>query len=100
MNERKHNNFLLAFSIITLTTLFLCYFVFKPTAIEAQEPLEVITVVVKKGDSLWKIAERYDNNKIDLRKYIYIIQQYNNLENTLLQPGQRIKVPIYHTAKF
>lgn len=99
MKERKRNNNLLIFCIIILIGLLLSGFIFKPKAIEAQEPLEVVTVIVKNGDSLWKIADRYDNNKMDLRKYIYIIQQYNNLDNTVLQPGQRIKVPIFHTAE-
>lgn len=67
----------------------------EPEATTASEPVQVVTVIVKRGDSLWKIAERYDNNKIDLRKYIEIIQEYNGLDTTVLQPGQRISVPIY-----
>lgn len=65
------------------------------TATAASEPVQIVTVIVDSGDSLWKIAERHDNNKIDLRKYIDIIQKYNGLANTVLQPGQRIKVPVY-----
>jgi LysM repeat protein len=67
----------------------------KPLKTEAHEPLNYVTVVVKKGDSLWKIAEKYDNNKMDLRQYIYIIEKYNHLDNSVLQPGQRIILPVY-----
>jgi LysM repeat protein len=60
----------------------------------AADPVEIVTVSVKEGDSLWEIADRYDYNNMDLRKYIEIIQAYNNLENTVLQPGDTIYVPI------
>jgi LysM repeat protein len=68
---------------------------FKPIPLEAHEPLKVVTVIAEKGDSLWKIAEKYDNNHMDLRQYIDIIQDYNKLDDTLLQPGQHLLVPIY-----
>lgn len=67
-----------------------------PKIIEAHEPVKVLTVVVEYGDSLWKIADKYDNNKMDLRKYIYLIEEFNELDKTLLQPGQRLKIPIYN----
>lgn len=88
-------------AILIVTIIFLLAVglgqLFKPgiTATAASEPVQIVTVIVDRGDSLWKIAERHDNNKIDLRKYIDIIQKYNGLENTVLQPGQRIKVPVY-----
>lgn len=86
-------------TIFTLAVLFIFAFslgqLFKPEATAASEPVEIVTVIVNRGDSLWEIAERHDNNKIDLRKYIDIIQRYNGLDNTILQPGQRIKVPVY-----
>ena len=72
------------------------WYVFRPLSTEAlDEPLTVITVSVEKGDSLWEIAERFDNNKMDLRRYIYIIEQYNRLDTSVLQPGQQLRIPVY-----
>ena len=83
------------FSIILLLILVLAYQLIKPPFIDAHEPLEVVRTIVKKGDTLWDIADRYDNNKMDLRKYIYIIEIYNNLDTATLQPGQRLNIPVY-----
>lgn len=86
-------------TILVISLMFIIAFsmgqLFKPKSTAASEPVEIVTVIVDRGDSLWKIAEKHDNNKIDLRKYIDIIQKYNGLQNTVLQPGQRIKVPVY-----
>ena len=46
---------------------------------------------VKKGDSLWTIADRY----LIHDSYVRRLQKYNNLANPLvLQPGQIIKAPV------
>ncbi|MDD2402280.1 MAG: LysM peptidoglycan-binding domain-containing protein [Clostridia bacterium] len=69
---------------------------FKPSVIEACTPIEYVAVIVKQGDSLWSIADKYDNNTTDIRRYIDTIQQYNQIDNTdILQPGDIINVPIY-----
>lgn len=67
----------------------------KPSSTEAMEKVQVVMVTVEKGDSLWSIAERYDNNKMDLRQYIDLILGFNNLKSNVLKPGQRINIPIY-----
>ena len=62
---------------------------------DARTPVDIIYATVEKGDSLWLIAERYDDNKMDLREYIYLIRAFNDLDSTVLQPGQKIRVPVY-----
>ncbi|ACL70883.1 L,D-transpeptidase [Halothermothrix orenii] len=42
---------------------------------------------VKRGDSLWKIAHRYNVTVDRLKKY-------NNLNNNLIYPGQKLKIPV------
>lgn len=69
-----------------------------PHRIEAGEPLTIVTVQVEAGDSLWELAAAHDNNTMDLRKYIYLIQQYNNMDNCTIYPGQLIKLPIYSNS--
>lgn len=84
-------------TIMSVLFIFLICFaqLYKPETTEAQVPLKIIVATVRDGDSLWKMAEQYDNNKLDLRTYINIIQSFNDLDNTILQPGQKIKIPIY-----
>lgn len=53
---------------------------------ETNESTEYTTYTVQKGDSLYQIAKKY-NTTIDNLKKI------NNLNNTLLSIGQKIKVP-------
>ena len=83
------------FSLLLLLALVLAYQLIKPPVTDAHEPLQVIQATVEKGETLWEIADRYDNNKMDLRKYIYIIEKYNNLDSLTLQPGQRLNIPVY-----
>lgn len=63
-------------------------------ATEAADPVEVMAVLIREGDSLWEIADRYDDNSMDLRKYIEIIRAYNRMDDALLQPGDTIYVPL------
>jgi len=93
--KRKRQRIIFALVMIFLITVITCYII-RPVMTEAlDKPLQVVNVVVIKGDSLWKIADRYDNNKIDLRQYIYLIEKYNGLDSAVLQPGQRLYIPIY-----
>lgn len=55
---------------------------------------------VCKGETLWNIAkEQSENNKYfekeDIRNIIYELQDINNLENSNLYEGMKIKIPIY-----
>ena len=66
-----------------------------PLVTKANSPDNYITVIVQEGDSLWTIAKQFNNNKLDIRKYIYLIQQQNGMKNSMLQPGQLIRIPLY-----
>lgn len=55
-----------------------------------------ITVSVKPGDTLWDLTKgtmdkNFDNN--DVRDYIDVVQEHNNLDNTGLKVGQTLKIP-------
>ena len=55
-----------------------------------------ITVSVKPGDNLWNLTkESMDKNfnNSDVRKYIDVVQEHNNLDNTGLKVGQTLKIP-------
>ena len=54
--------------------------------VEPENPVEHDIYIVKKGDSLWSISQKYNINVNDLIKL-------NNLDNLTLQINQQIKVP-------
>ena len=72
----------------------LLIFVFQFESISSSEP-NMIEVKVVEGDNLWKIADRYYEDNIDLRKKIYKIKKINELESAMLKPGKKITIPIY-----
>ncbi len=50
------------------------------------------SVVVKKGDTLWNIAQKI-NYGGDIRKVIYEIKRINSLESSAIYEGQLIRLP-------
>lgn len=83
-----------------MSLMFLCTLIitlsigFIATNANSSKDIEFIQVNVKPGESLWILADRYGNNKIDLRRYIYEIKKINNI-NDIIYPGQIIEIPIY-----
>ncbi|MGI6588283.1 MAG: cell division suppressor protein YneA [Peptococcia bacterium] len=66
-----------------------------PTVLEAHTPKEYIAVIVEDGDSLWKIAMRFADKQTDIRHYINLIQEHNEMKTVDIYPGEVIKVPLY-----
>ena len=58
----------------------------KPEMIEA-------AYTVKKGDTLWSIAERFCPNTMDKREYVWKVQKMNEFpDDTYLMPNIEIKI--------
>lgn len=86
---------LLKTSLMLILTLFMTLSIgFLSSSANTNDETCFMQVNVKPGDNLWLIADRYDNNKIDLRKLIYEIKCINNIDD-IIYPGQVLKVPIY-----
>ena len=58
---------------------------------EAVETKE-IEYAVCKGDTLWKIAEKYKLENQDPREYIYEVKKLNNMTSASIYEGQIIKI--------
>lgn len=50
------------------------------------------TIIVVGGDTLWSIASNYIEEG-DIRRTVYSIKKRNNLDSTVLQPGQTLIIP-------
>jgi len=61
--------------------------------INNNENISMEVYTVKKGDSYWTIADKYNyNNKLS---FIYDIEYLNKMSSESLQPGYKILIPIY-----
>jgi len=49
---------------------------------------------VKPGDTLWQIASEHMNKGTDIRKLIYEIKAINSMDDSVIFPGQLIKIPV------
>ncbi|WP_128896785.1 LysM peptidoglycan-binding domain-containing protein [Longirhabdus pacifica] len=54
-----------------------------------------VTVIVKKGDTLWDIAVRNKPYAMDTRNYVYLLKEQNDLSNSVLQVGQVLMLPVH-----
>jgi|SRR5690554_1492874 len=98
MRKKQRRNFnkgLLKTSLMLIFTLFISFSInFMTSNANTVEDLDFISITVKPGDSLWLLADKYDNNQTDLRKVIYDIKSINNIDD-IIYPGQEIKIPLY-----
>lgn len=78
--------------------LFLGSLFFIAAAVQASmpgAPEKTIQVTVQEGQTLWDIAAKHSDNTIDVREYIYEIQQMNHITHAgRLQPGQVLTIPV------
>ena len=51
--------------------------------------------VIKENDTLWDIAAKETDNRMDIREYIYTVKRLNAIKNSgNLVPGQTIRLPM------
>ena len=60
----------------------------------ASELLRTETVQVHSGDTVWGIAERYNDGSRDTRELVQQICTFNHIEPGKLQAGQILRVPL------
>ena len=71
-------------------SLFYCHARANTQYIEWLESREVTEVYVEKGDTLWNIAQQHKPEFMDVREYVHIIQQLNNIDD--LYAGDVIQI--------
>ncbi|ABN52007.1 MAG TPA: LysM peptidoglycan-binding domain-containing protein [Hungateiclostridium thermocellum] len=84
-NKRRFFVFVL-FVLMGLTAV-----ISRATSIYGYREPSYEAITVKRGDTLWSIAENY-NKRGDIRKYIYDIMILNNLEDCEIIEGMELKV--------
>ena len=66
---------------------------FLQVRIYAAGPQHTVTVVVKAGESLWSIADRYTASDANTQDTVDAIKEANHLANSGIAPGERLLVP-------
>ncbi len=51
---------------------------------------------VHKGDNLWNISLSHMPKDYDVRKMVYDIKKFNEMEDSFIVAGDIIKIPIYN----
>jgi len=50
-------------------------------------------ITVSSGDTLWSIARKQVDNRLDVRYAIFAIQERNGLQTVDIKPGQKLIIP-------
>ncbi|MGN9164099.1 cell division suppressor protein YneA [Tissierellaceae bacterium HCP3S3_D8] len=79
------------FIIFTMTITFLTNSIKAHSMILEEEFCEVR---ISEGDTLWNIALEYMPPRYDVRKMVYRIKKFNDLDTSYIFPGDTIKIPI------
>ncbi|QRG65382.1 cell division suppressor protein YneA [Brevibacillus choshinensis] len=63
------------------------------SGVEVAPPVKEITV--RAGDSLWKLAVRYQEEaKMDVNELVAAIKEINDMEGVMIYPGQTLRIPL------
>ena len=80
------------FEICTICTVVFLMITFLVIAITPKYSFTETTYVVRSGDCLWTIAEKYCPNSMNTWDYIHRIYDANSLTSYTIHPGQILTV--------
>ncbi|MFT8323378.1 MAG: LysM peptidoglycan-binding domain-containing protein [Bacillus sp. (in: firmicutes)] len=56
---------------------------------------QYISVTVEKGDSIWRLSEKYEGTyQMSKKDFIHWVEKQNNLSANQLAAGEKIKIPV------
>ena len=96
-NKRKFISFLVVIFTMSIFMVFLSVIDSKVYSSTYEE--NYIKVKVVQGDTLWNIAINNMTNDYDVRKMVFEIIEFNQMEDANIYPGDLIKVPVKHNLK-
>jgi len=80
--------------LITIIAIIIVSVVNLQSAYSSPYSIESEDYWVKKGETLWTIAQKYKPDDYDIRKMIYEIKELNNMETSMIYSGDKIKIPL------
>jgi hypothetical protein len=92
VNKRRFYTFLI--SLLVITAIIFLSLLSNNKAYSSNYKTAYIEVTIKEGDTLWDIALKHLPEKQDLRKLIFEIKQFNEMESSCIYPGDIIKIPV------
>lgn len=83
----------LAFIAVLILSTYMAFVGVTDAQGDTVERYEIISV--NDGDSLWTLARNHVPKDMDIREYVYHVAKYNDVDPGDLNPGEKIKLPIY-----
>ena len=83
----------LAFIAVLILSTYMAFVGVTDAKGDTVERYEIISV--NDGDSLWTLAKNHVPKDMDIREYVYHVAKYNDVDPGDLNPGEKIKLPIY-----
>ncbi len=87
--EKYFNTILLAGAVFILSILF-------SLSLENDSTNEFQSVLIHEGDTLWSIANQYEEDSLTKVEFIDWMEEHNEINAERLQPGQTIVIPVKH----
>lgn len=81
--------------LIVISTVVVALVLLLASSVQATpELLETADYKVRSGDNLWEIADDYTPEGRDVRNTIEAIKRLNDLDSSVIQPGQLLEIPV------
>ena len=78
---------LLAGSVFIFSILFSC-------TLNNEQKNDFLSIEVSEGDTLWEIAEEYEEANLTKKEFIGWIEEHNEVRADSIKPGQVIVIPV------